>query len=183
MKSVDQLIDEVIGREGGYSNHPADKGGPTRWGVTQAVARANGYPGDMKDYPREYAVEVYRRLYWTRPGFDKVAAILPLIAEKLFDIGVNMGPKVAVEFLQRALNGLNREGGDFPDMLVDGQSGPKTLAALDAYRKTRAMIGERVLLRAIECLQGERYISLAEKRPANEAFLFGWLAHRIGNVA
>ncbi|MES2753138.1 MAG: glycosyl hydrolase 108 family protein, partial [Pseudomonadota bacterium] len=28
------LIDAVIGREGGYSNHPADRGGPTRWGVT-----------------------------------------------------------------------------------------------------------------------------------------------------
>ncbi len=39
---VDSLIDEVIGREGGYSNHPADRGGPTRWGVTEKVARAHG---------------------------------------------------------------------------------------------------------------------------------------------
>ena len=29
---VDNLIDGVIGREGGYSNHPADRGGATRWG-------------------------------------------------------------------------------------------------------------------------------------------------------
>ena len=43
--TIDTLIDGVIGREGGYSNHPADKGGPTRWGVTEAVARANGYRG------------------------------------------------------------------------------------------------------------------------------------------
>lgn len=28
---IDSLIDEVIGREGGYANHPADRGGPTRW--------------------------------------------------------------------------------------------------------------------------------------------------------
>ena len=37
-----------------------------------------------------------------------------------------------------------------------------------------------MLLRALEALQGERYLRLAEKRPANEAFLYGWLANRIG---
>ena len=36
--NIDQLIDDVIGREGGYSDHPADKGGPTKWGITEAVA-------------------------------------------------------------------------------------------------------------------------------------------------
>ena len=41
--------------------------------------------------------------------------------------------------------------------------------------------GETVLLRALEALQGERYLRLAEKRPANEAFLYGWLANRIGS--
>ena len=35
-------------------------------------------------------------------------------------------------------------------------------------------------LRALDALQGERYIRLAERRPANEAFLYGWLANRIG---
>jgi lysozyme family protein len=50
--SIEQLIDEVIGREGGYSNHPADRGGATRWGVTEAVARAHGYRGDMRSFPR-----------------------------------------------------------------------------------------------------------------------------------
>jgi hypothetical protein len=37
-----------------------------------------------------------------------------------------------------------------------------------------------VLLRALEALQGERYLRLAERRPGNEAFLYGWLANRIG---
>ena len=37
-----------------------------------------------------------------------------------------------------------------------------------------------MLLKAIEALQGERYLDLAERRPANEAFLYGWLANRIG---
>ena len=50
------LVEEVIGREGGYSNHPADKGGATRWGVTEAVARAHGFRGDMRAFPRAEAV-------------------------------------------------------------------------------------------------------------------------------
>ena len=59
--------------------------------------------------------------------------------------------------------------------------GPRTLAALDNFLETRgARGGETVLLRALEALQGERYLRLAERRPANEAFLYGWLANRIG---
>ena len=39
---------------------------------------------------------------------------------------------------------------------------------------------EDVLVKAVEALQGERYLRLAEQRPANEAFLYGWLANRVG---
>ena len=56
-----------------------------------------------------------------------------------------------------------------------------TLGALDSFLTIRgASSGETVLLRALEALQGERYLRLAERRPANEAFLYGWLANRIG---
>ncbi|HEY6917331.1 MAG TPA: glycosyl hydrolase 108 family protein [Allosphingosinicella sp.] len=177
---IDTLIDEVIAREGGYSNHPADKGGPTRWGVTEAVARAHGYRGNMQDYPREEAAAVYRRLYWLRPAFDRVAALAPRLAAELFDTGVNMGPPIAAGFLQRALNALNRGAADFPDIPVDRQIGDRTIAALKAFLAARGKAGEAVLLKAVEALQGERYLSLAERRPANEAFLYGWLANRIG---
>lgn len=92
-----------------------------------------------------------------------------------------MGPAIGVRFLQRALNALNRNARDFPDMTVDGAIGPLTLAALDAFLALRGPAGEMVLLKAIEAQQGERYIALAERRPANEAFLYGWLANRIGS--
>ena len=49
---VDALIDGLIEREGGYVNHPADKGGPTCFGITEAVARAHGYAGAMRSLPR-----------------------------------------------------------------------------------------------------------------------------------
>ena len=105
---ADALIDAVIDREGRYVNHPADRGGPTCWGITEAVARAQGYAGAMRDLPRTEAASIYRRLYWLRPGFDKIALRAPKIAAELFDTGVNMGTGTAAAFLQRALNALNR---------------------------------------------------------------------------
>lgn len=179
---ADRLIDELIDREGGYVNHPADRGGPTRYGVTEAVARAHGYSGAMALLPRDEAAAIYRRLYWLRPRFDEIARRAPQVAAELFDTGANMGPAVATTFLQRALTALNRNGKDYPDLVPDGRAGPRTLAALDGFLEARGKRGgQTVLLRALEALQGERYLRLAERRPANEAFLYGWLANRIGS--
>ena len=179
---IGQLVDALIEREGGYVNHPADRGGPTCFGITEAVARAHGYGGAMRDLPQREAMAIYRRLYWLRPRFDQVAVRAPRLAAELFDTGANMGPAVAATFLQRALTALNRSGRDYPDLVPDGRIGESTLGALDAFFKVRGKAGaETVLLRAIEALQGERYLRLAERRPANEAFLYGWLANRIGN--
>jgi lysozyme family protein len=92
-----------------------------------------------------------------------------------------MGPPVATTFLQRALTALNRNGNDYPDLIPDGRVGPRTTEVLDRFLQVRGKAGgETVLLRALEALQGERYLRLAERRPANEAFLYGWLANRIG---
>jgi len=180
---VDGMIDALIEREGGYVNHPADKGGPTCFGITEAVARAHGFSGAMRNLPREDAATIYRRLYWLRPRFDQIAKRSSRVAAELFDTGVNMGPAVATTFLQRALTALNRTGKDYADLTPDGRVGPMTLHALDSFLASRGKPGgETVLLRALEALQGERYLRLAERRPANEAFLYGWLANRIGTV-
>ena len=178
---VDELIDALIDREGGYANHPADRGGPTKYGITEAVARAHGYSGAMRDLPRDEAAAIYKRLYWLRPRFDQVAKRSSAVAAELFDTGANMGPAVAATFLQRALSALNRDRRDYLDLVPDGRIGPATLAALDSFFELRGRdTGETVLLRALDALQGERYIRLAERRPANETFLYGWLANRIG---
>ncbi len=178
---VDGLIEALIDREGGYVNHPADKGGPTCFGITEAVARAHGYRGAMKQLPRSEAAAIYKRLYWLRPRLDEVAKRTARIGAELFDTGANMGPAVAITFLQRALTALNRNAKDYPDLVPDGRIGPRTLAALDTFLEVRGLTsGVTVLLRALVALQGERYLRLAERRPANEAFLYGWLANRIG---
>ncbi len=177
--TVEAMIDALIAREGGYVNHPADRGGPTCWGITQAVARAEGYDGPMHALTADQAAAIYRSLYWERPAFDRVGERAPALADELFDTGVNMGPEVAAGFLQRALNALNRNGRDFPDLARDGRIGSQTLSALDHFLATRGTAGETVLCKAVDALQGERYLALAESRPANEAFVYGWLANRL----
>jgi lysozyme family protein len=180
---IDGLIDALIEREGGFVNHPSDRGGATKYGITEAVARANGYRGAMRDLPRDEAAAIYKRLYWLRPRFDQVAKRSKALAAELFDTGVNMGPAVATTFLQRALSALNRDRKDYADLVPDGRIGATTLSALDTFLELRGKPGgETVLLKALDALQGERYLRLAERRPANEAFLYGWLANRIGEL-
>src|SRR3954451_4127430 len=131
------MIDALIEREGGYVSDPADKGGPTCFGITEAVARANGYAGPMRQLPREDAAAIYKRLYWLPPAFDRVAKRSPTIASELFDTGVNMGPAVAATFLQRALTALNRNGHDHPDLMPDGKIGTGTRSARRLPRAAR----------------------------------------------
>jgi lysozyme family protein len=109
-----------------------------------------------------------------------VAQIAPILAEELFDTGVNMGTSTAIGFLQRALNALNRNGADYPDIAVDRTIGTDTLRALEEFLTKRGPSAEGVLTKAIDALQGAHYVRLAEARPAQEAFLYGWLTSRIG---
>ena len=178
---IEGMIDALIEREGGYVHHPSDRGGPTKFGITEAVARAHGYAGAMRNLPRDEAEAIYKRLYWLRPRFNEVAKRSKPLAAELFDTGVNMGPAVAATFLQRALSALNRDRKDYADLVPDGRIGSATLGALDTFLDLRGKAsGEAVLLRALDALQGERYIRLAERCPANETFLYGWLANRTG---
>lgn len=179
----DQLVDPLIGREGGYVNNPDDAGGETIWGITVGVARENGFAGSMRAMTRDQAKAIYRARFWTKTGFDLVAQRSAKIAEELFDTAVNMGVETAGTFLQRALNVLNRKGADFADVPVTGKIGPLTMAALSSFLQLRGAAGEVVLLKALNCLQGARYVELAEKREANETFEFGWLANRVGLAA
>lgn len=174
---VTQLISELIQREGGYVNHPADRGGATNWGITQAVAKQYGYLGDMQNLPKAKAEEIYRSIYWLKPKFDDVAQVYPKVAEEMFDTGVNMGPGIAARFLQEALNMLQDAG-----LVEDMKIGPATLNALEAYKRKRGAEGEATLVKVLDCFQGARYRELVQRRTTQRAFVYGWFAHRIGNV-
>jgi len=181
MTFLDRAIDAVLKREGGYVNHPNDRGGATRYGITEAVARQAGYTGDMKALPLETARAIYTERYWTRPGFARLAEVSEPVAAECLDTGINMGPAVATGFLQRALNAFSQNGELYPVIRVDGLCGPGTFSTLQQYMRARGRSGgEAVMLRALNSLQGARYIELTESRPQNASFTFGWFAHRVG---
>ncbi len=180
--SVDTIIDGAIGREGAFVNNPNDPGGATIWGITERVARANGYAGPMREMPRETAKNIYFGQYVTRPGFAPIVQLSNRIAEEVIDTGINMGPAVSSLMLQKSLNALNNQGRLYPDIGEDGDVGPATIAALRAYLGKRGTLGETVMLRVLNALQGERYIEIARGRPASEDFVFGWFANRVSEA-
>lgn len=170
------VLAELLKREGGatFTDHPADRGGPTRWGITEQVARAYGYAGLMADLPQSIAEDIYNRRYWLAPRLDQVARVSEQIARKLLDIGVNMGPATGVRFLQRALNVLNQGGQAWPDIAADGVVGPMTLQALQQYLGRRGFDGLNELLGMLQAQQRVRYIEIAEADSRQEAFMYGW---------
>lgn len=178
--SVHEIIENIIKVEGEYSDNKADRGGQTRWGVTEAVARRNGYIGDMRSFPVEFARKIYLKQYYEGPHFDEVARLSPAIAEELTDTGVNMGVTTGVIFLQRWLNAMNLEKRFYADVKPDGYIGEQTLACLDAFLKKRGKEGEKVLLRALNGSQAHRYLEITENREANENYVYGWVLNRVG---
>jgi lysozyme family protein len=177
--NFESVIDAILEAEKGYVDHSHDRGGPTNWGITVAVARRNGYQGEMRDLPIGLAREIYRRRYIVEPCFDKVAVVDERIAFELIDTGVNMGPSKASEFLQRCLNVFNAQGSRYADVFVDGRIGQVTLDALRAFLRWRGANGTKAMLTALNCLQGGRYIDIAEGNESQEAFTYGWLLNRV----
>lgn len=176
---MEHIIDEVLKAEGGYVDNTNDPGGATNWGITENVARANGYKGNMRDMPQSVAREIYYRRYVIEPGFDKVMLLSQIIAGELIDTGVNMGTKITAQFLQRCLNAFNLQGSIYPDLVVDGVIGNATIQALRSYMTHRKADAVPVLLTALNCLQGARYIEIAESRQKSEDFVFGWVKNRV----
>ena len=78
-----------MGFEGGYSDDPDDRGGKTKFGITEATARRLGYKGDMKDLTLDQAKKLYYDHYWKCWNYDKIED--ERIATEMFDQAVNMG--------------------------------------------------------------------------------------------
>lgn len=179
MDIFDKALKHTLGIEGGYSNDPRDSGGATRYGITERVARSFGYTGPIADLPLDLAKRIYKEQYWDIIRLDEVAAIAPAVALEMFDTGVNCGQARAVQFLQRALNLFNNNQSQYADLEVDGLIGRNTLSALAAFVQRRGNMGVEVLVTALNCLQGAFYTDLAERRPKDEAFAYGWFLNRV----
>jgi lysozyme family protein len=163
MKSVRQLAEEIVDREGGFVNDPDDPGGATKYGVTLGTMRAlrrdldgdgDVDVADVRGLTRSQAVEIFLRHYYQRPGIAR----LPVdVQPGLFDMYVNAGAN-AVKVLQRL---LARKGFDCID---DGVIGPETIAAAMAYSAT-APLGL-----AYGLARRDYYYALADARPASRKY-------------
>ena len=114
--NFERAFEKLLGHEGGFVDHPKDPGGATRYGITQRVARANGYAGDMRNFPLAEAKRIARKDYWDAMRADDMP---DAVRFDLFDAAVNSGVKQAAIWLQRA-------AGAEPDGII----GPKTLLAV-----------------------------------------------------
>ncbi|MGA0539100.1 holin-associated N-acetylmuramidase [Neotabrizicola sp. VNH66] len=165
MKTVKELAEEVVVREGGFVNDPDDPGGPTKYGVTLPTLRRLGIDinkdtridiADVRALTRAQAVEIYVEHYFTRPG---IGGLPEALQPSVFDMYVNAGPN-AVKVLQRLLTQM----GHVCD--PDGQIGPQTIRA--AQRAQDAAPGH--LADAYGIARRNYYYALADLRPASRKF-------------
>lgn len=182
---VEKYIKDLMIREGGskYTDHPKDSGGPTRYGVTERVARGSGYKGDMRYLPEATAFRILMFNYWYNPKFDEINFKHPKLAERMLDFGVLAGTGVSIGFLQRCLNVLNRNEKDYFDIKVDGWIGMFTMEAMQTFIDKRGENGKVVLLGMVTSLQSVYLLELGERRPKDEEWMYGWQLNRaIGSI-
>jgi lysozyme family protein len=160
-----KAFQEVLNFEGGYSDDPDDRGGKTKYGITETTARRLGYKGNMRDLTLDQAKKLYYDHYWKNLNYDKIED--ERIAVEMFDQAVNMGPGNANRNLQKAYNLLNR--GKAEDLKVDGIIGPITLTYVNRYPY------QGDLLQLLNVLQAKHYIAIIENDPSQEKFFRGWL--------
>lgn len=94
----------VLRWEGGYVDHPADPGGATNQGVTQATydayRRQNAWPTrSVRDISTAEVRDIYHKQYWVRAGCDQITP--PALALCVFDASVNSGVGAALKWLQQ----------------------------------------------------------------------------------
>lgn len=149
----------VLRWEGGFVNNPADPGGATNKGVTQAVYDAwrkrRALPErPVREIDDDEVATIYEGDYWMPPRCDVLGRGLDLVQ---FDTAVNMGVGRAVRMLQATLA-----------CGVDGDFGGETLRAVEQCDLGGAVAGY--------CDRREAYYrGLVAKKPALGIFLKGWL--------
>lgn len=165
MKSVQDIANEIVAREGGYVNDPDDPGGATKYGVTLATMQRLGIDlsgdgkvseWDLRLLTREKAAEIFVQHYYERP---RIAELPEAIRASVFDMYVNAGGN-AVVILQRLLNRMGH------GVTVDGTIGPETIAAARAaFAEAPAHFAD-----AYGIARRNYYYALADARPASRKF-------------
>lgn len=182
------IIASAIVVEAGYTNNPADRGGPTKYGITQAVAMRYkdqlvakfGWDGDMRNLTEDMAVYIYIPEYWNKMSLDGIFAISPVFADMVFEAGINVGVGTVCQWVQTIVNVMNNNQAYYPDLKVDGNVGPVTLKALQTLLKVRPRDGLPNVLFMFSAMASSRYVDICSRYPDQEIFMSGW-ANRARN--
>lgn len=171
--SFDKIIQRLLDAEGGFVDHPDDKGGPTNFGITQSTLESyRGKPvtaDDVRVLKVEDAKAIYKAKYWTPMGLDSVHH--EHVRLVLFDQGVNRGTKTAVIQMQSTLNRLGAK------LTLDGVLGPVTAGKINSGRHLDIC---REYLQASE----HAYVDIVKRNPSQIVFLSGWLnrVHKLQDI-
>ena len=160
MDRFEKIFDYLLKVEGGYSDDENDKGGKTKYGITEEEARDFGYKGDMQDLTKDFAKNIYLKKYYLGNKLDKV--INDKVALSICDWAVNSG-RNGTKNAQIAINQLTNANLD-----VDGIIGNKTLKALNSVDPGK-------FLEVYHNLQRIYYKGKVEADKTQEDFLAGWL--------
>jgi len=169
-QEIEEMIDRLIEREGGYVNHRHDRGGPTNFGITQKTLsqylRRQVSERDVRNMTVSLAKEIYEQRFYYGPGFHKLTEALQ---EFCFDTAVNHGPGRAVKFLQTICNEAEVTEVEID---VDGALGPISYAAI---RQTFDVIGEALFLKALFELRENFYYRIVDRDRSQASFINGWI--------
>lgn len=128
MKALEEIIEEVIAREGGFVNHGADRGGATKYGITQKTL--SDYRGkevtvqDVSDLTKAEAANILRNKYLTSVQLHRIDD--PYVLTLAFDCSVHHGPRRAIQWLQQIVG-----------VVDDGVFGGATELAVNTYEPVR----------------------------------------------
>jgi lysozyme family protein len=159
--------------EGGWSDDPADRGGKTKYGITEAVWCKFGGNCAIEDITLNQAKDLYFEVYWQGACLDILAVngVPQDLLSEIFDGCVNHGVCSCIRRLQTAYNIVKVDG---PDLVVDGVIGRITLAALSGF----CGVGRHYcdsLLAAIRFERAKLYTSLSIADPVQRKFIRGWM--------
>lgn len=158
MTAFDNALEKTLGFEGGISDHPDDRGGLTKWGITQSAyetwrAKTGQAPRQVTDMTRDEMRAIYLDGYWLPAACDQLPEELGAV---VFDMAVNSGPKRAVKALQRVLR-----------VTEDGIPGPETISAAHEA-------GPMVALHFLKS-RAAFYRDIVRANPSQIVFLAGWI--------
>jgi len=150
-------------RTGAYTADPVDQGGATKWGISQ---RAHPHI-NIKALTYNQAIEIYYNDYWNK-YYNSISN--PLLAFKVFDMGVLCGKTTAIKLLQQTIVKDCKK-----TIAIDGKMGPITAAAIEVCLASIEPRGGTFLLNRYLDRHASRFKRIVLLRPSQRRFIKGWL--------